>query len=62
MTAEEQKAVEVILDYMRQGWILVALPKEIAATIVGEQASQQTALEFSSRIKELYIRLEAYGG
>jgi len=48
--------------YQKAGWVLVALPPDVASLIVGEPATQDNALAFSAHIKELKFRLEQFEG
>lgn len=59
MTPEE--LVEVFTKYAKLGWVVFAVPPEIAAGIVDGPATQRTAAELAARIERLVRLAEAAG-
>jgi len=60
LTDDEKTAVEVMIGYMRNDWILVAMPPSLASCIENGLATQYTAMEFSANLRSVYDRLERY--
>jgi hypothetical protein len=53
---------EVLEEYERAGWVIVALPRDVAEAFVGRPIDQRTALEFSARLREKISNLERAAG
>lgn len=47
----DQQLIEILEGYERDGWVLLALPPDVAAGVVGVPATNQTAMALSARIK-----------
>jgi hypothetical protein len=52
----DNDVLEQLEEYDRAGWVLVALPPDIAGTVVGEPATSRMALALSHRIKAVLDR------
>jgi len=48
-----ENILNVLADYEKEGWVIVALPPELADEFVGQKADALIGLEFSARIHQL---------
>jgi hypothetical protein len=52
---------KLLRDYLAAGWVVVAMPPEIAELIVGEQATTLNAVAFMAELEALKKRLDLAG-
>jgi hypothetical protein len=59
---DKEYLLEILEGYHKAGWIIIALPKDIAESVVGRPATQTLAFELLARIREDRHKLEMLQG
>lgn len=57
----EAGGVQVIVDYLREGWAVVALPEELAERVSGSPATPQTVVMLAGELRRMISEKEAAG-